>query len=100
MKGRKKAFVDGLRAIRAKKARSVASTRSRICAIAPSLYNAAGMPDLNQIIQGDSIEVLNAGPEGWVDLCFADPPLTSATSIMATTTSATTTNTSISPKNG
>ena len=28
----------------------------------------------NQIIQGDSIEVLNAGPEGWVDLCFADPP--------------------------
>ena len=32
------------------------------------------MPDLNQIIQGDSIAVLNDGPEGWVDLCFADPP--------------------------
>ena len=22
----------------------------------------------------DSIDVLNQGPEGWVDLCFADPP--------------------------
>jgi site-specific DNA-methyltransferase (adenine-specific) len=32
------------------------------------------MPEHNQIIQGDSIEVLNAGPEGWIDLCFADPP--------------------------
>jgi site-specific DNA-methyltransferase (adenine-specific) len=30
--------------------------------------------DPNQIIQGDSIEVLNKGPEAWVDLCFADPP--------------------------
>ena len=32
------------------------------------------MPELNQIIQGDSIKILNDGPEGWVDLCFADPP--------------------------
>ena len=32
------------------------------------------MPEANQIIQGDSIERLNAGPEGWVDLVFADPP--------------------------
>jgi site-specific DNA-methyltransferase (adenine-specific) len=32
------------------------------------------MPDVNKIIQGDSTEVLNAGPEGWVDLVFADPP--------------------------
>lgn len=32
------------------------------------------MPETNQIIQGDSIDVLNQGPEGWVDLCFADPP--------------------------
>ena len=29
---------------------------------------------LDQIIQGDSIEKLNALPEAWVDLCFADPP--------------------------
>jgi site-specific DNA-methyltransferase (adenine-specific) len=28
----------------------------------------------NQIICGDSIAILNSGPEGWVDLCFADPP--------------------------
>jgi site-specific DNA-methyltransferase (adenine-specific) len=32
------------------------------------------MPEANQIIQGDSIKVLNEGPEGWVDLVFADPP--------------------------
>jgi site-specific DNA-methyltransferase (adenine-specific) len=32
------------------------------------------MPDVNQIIQGDSIKILNDGPEGWVDLVFADPP--------------------------
>lgn len=28
----------------------------------------------NQIIRGDSISLLENGPEGWVDLCFADPP--------------------------
>ncbi|HEX8523988.1 MAG TPA: site-specific DNA-methyltransferase [Tepidisphaeraceae bacterium] len=32
------------------------------------------MPDVNKIIQGDSIDVLNQGPEGWIDLVFADPP--------------------------
>ncbi len=32
------------------------------------------MLDLNKIIRGDSIEVLNAAEPGWVDLCFADPP--------------------------
>ena len=32
------------------------------------------MPEVNQIICGDSIKVLNAWPEGWVDLVFADPP--------------------------
>jgi site-specific DNA-methyltransferase (adenine-specific) len=32
------------------------------------------MPDANQILQGDSIKTLNDGPEGWVDLVFADPP--------------------------
>ena len=74
MKGRKKAFVEGLSAIRTRKSRSMATSDAKICAIRPRLYNAAGMPDLNQIIQGDSIAVLNDGPEGWVDLCFADPP--------------------------
>ncbi|HEX4125058.1 MAG TPA: site-specific DNA-methyltransferase [Tepidisphaeraceae bacterium] len=32
------------------------------------------MPECNQIVQGDSIKVLNEGPEAWVDLAFADPP--------------------------
>ena len=74
MTSRKKAFVDGLSAIARKKPRSASRSRDRICALRPSLYNRDGMPDLNQIIQGDSIAVLNDGPEGWVDLCFADPP--------------------------
>ena len=73
MNGRKKAFNAGLSTIRSQfRARPVGSPR-RICAIRPSLYNAGGMVDLNQIIQGDSIQILNDGPEGWVDLCFADP---------------------------
>lgn len=37
-------------------------------------YNARGMLPLNQITHGDSIQLLNAQPEGWVDLVFADPP--------------------------
>ena len=32
------------------------------------------MVDTNSIIQGDCIKLLNEGPEGWVDLVFADPP--------------------------
>ena len=32
------------------------------------------MVEPNQIIQGDCIRTLNDGPEGWVDLVFADPP--------------------------
>ena len=43
-------------------------------AIRPALYNPAGMPNTNLIIQGDSIEELNKQPQGWVDLVFADPP--------------------------
>jgi DNA modification methylase len=42
--------------------------------IRPSLYANGGMPTTNQIIQGDSIKVLNEGPKGWVDTVFADPP--------------------------
>jgi DNA modification methylase len=37
-------------------------------------YNARGMLPLNEITNGDSIALLNAQPEGWVDLVFADPP--------------------------
>ena len=66
MHRRKKAFNRGLDKL----------TRAKhpIYAIRPSLYNRAGMPEVNQIICGDSIKVLNEGPEGWVDLIFADPP--------------------------
>ena len=42
--------------------------------IRPTLYSKAGVPETNQIIQGDCVKTLNDGPEGWVDLVFADPP--------------------------
>ena len=71
MNSRKKAFQQGLTPLKRQKKRSLAPSRGKICAIRPSLYNAGGMPETNQIIQGDSIEVLNHGPEGWVDLVFA-----------------------------
>jgi site-specific DNA-methyltransferase (adenine-specific) len=67
---RKIAFEMALRKMPAPR---LAKARGTICAIRPSLYN-AGVPTPNQIIQGDSIQVLNDGPEGWVDLVFADPP--------------------------
>ena len=68
---RKKAFQKGLRTIKTPK---LTRRRGAIGAIRPRLYNEDGMPDLNQIIQGDCIKVLNEGPEGWIDLAFADPP--------------------------
>lgn len=75
MNQRKLAFQQGLKTIKqARKTRGLATKPRTICAIAPSLYNAAGMVEPNQILQGDSIQLLNDGPEGWVDLCFADPP--------------------------
>lgn len=40
----------------------------------PTLCGPDGTPQSNQIVCGDSIKVLNDGPEGWVDLAFADPP--------------------------
>jgi site-specific DNA-methyltransferase (adenine-specific) len=67
---RKVAFEMALRKMPAPR---LATARGTICAIRPSLYN-AGVPTPNQIIQGDSIKTLNDGPEGWVDLVFADPP--------------------------
>jgi DNA modification methylase len=54
--------------------KSLTRNRGKVYAIRPRLYNAAGMVEHNQIVCGNSIEVLNSGPEGWVDLCFADPP--------------------------
>lgn len=66
MANRKLAFKKGLAGL--------TRNRRQVYAIRPRLYNAAGMVEHNQIICGNSIEVLNAGPEQWVDLCFADPP--------------------------
>jgi site-specific DNA-methyltransferase (adenine-specific) len=39
----------------------------------PRVYNERKVLE-NQIIRGDCVKVLEAEPEGWVDLCFADPP--------------------------
>ena len=72
MNNRKLAFQAGLKKLALKK--PLSKKTGTICAISPNLYTAAGMPETNQIIQGDSIDVLNKGPEGWVDLVFADPP--------------------------
>lgn len=57
--------------------RDMANTSLRRAASAaakPAPAAAANVPPLNQIIQGDSIDLLNRWPEGWADLCFADPP--------------------------
>jgi site-specific DNA-methyltransferase (adenine-specific) len=71
MNSRKRAYEKGLQATLFP---GLASKRGTICAIRPNLYNARRMPQPNQIIQGDSIQILSDGPEGWVDLVFADPP--------------------------
>jgi len=66
MNRRKADFKKGLRAL--------SKRRLTLAVIRPSLYNRDGMPETNQIICGDSIKTLNEGPEGWIDLVFADPP--------------------------
>src|SRR6478735_4305818 len=71
MNQRKLAFTKGLRPILRKPLTRRAAT---VGVIRPKLYNGQGMPETNQILQGDCIRVLNDGPEGWVDLVFADPP--------------------------
>ena len=73
MNTRKRAFQAGLSTLQRASAR-LASAPRRICALRPRLYDSSGMPEFNQIIQGDCIQTLNDGPEAWVDLCFADPP--------------------------
>ncbi len=41
---------------------------------ATGLYDPSGQPIVDQLLAGDCIQTLNAGPEGWIDLVFADPP--------------------------
>jgi hypothetical protein len=69
MNQRKIAFKKGLSKIRRP---GLIKKSGRICAIRPSLFNADGMPDTNQIIQGECIQILNEGSEQWVDLVFAE----------------------------
>jgi len=52
----------------------VVSRSRKSCAGPDILLLPSAMLPLNQIHVGDSIEMLNSVPGGWVDLCFADPP--------------------------
>ena len=74
MNQRKLAFKLGLETIRNTDRRELSRRTTEVLPLRPSLYNRSGMPDENKIIQGDCIKTLNDGPEGWVDLAFADPP--------------------------
>ena len=78
MNSRKLAFELGLKDLKTRGNRQlklrVEKSAGSICAIHPNLYNRRGMPEANQIVTGDCIKTLNDGPEGWVDLVFADPP--------------------------
>ena len=74
MNRRKLAFKLGLETIKKTGRREMTRTAEQVWPLRPSLYNRSGMPDVNKIIQGDCIKTLNEGPEGWVDLAFADPP--------------------------
>jgi len=71
---RKRAFEEGLTVLRGGR-RRLTRAAGRFCAVSRSLYNRReDMIHTNQIICGDCIKTLNDGPEGWVDLAFADPP--------------------------
>ena len=54
---RKAAFQQGLSALKARRSNKLTRKTGPVGAIRPSLYNPAGMPNTNQIIQGDSIKV-------------------------------------------
>lgn len=62
-----KSFSELVRGKRVRKKR-------KSCASTAFMVSRRGMLTPNQIHTGDCIELLNNGPEAWVDLCFADPP--------------------------
>jgi DNA modification methylase len=70
---RKRAFENALAALQCA-APGLAQDNGQIGCAPQRLYDHAGMLQTNTIIHGDCIKVLNDGPEGWVDLVFADPP--------------------------
>jgi site-specific DNA-methyltransferase (adenine-specific) len=75
MNQRKQAFQKGLSALRSPASRvSLSKERDTTRVLGPKRYNPSGMPYENQIIQGNSIELLNKEKSEWVDLVFADPP--------------------------
>jgi site-specific DNA-methyltransferase (adenine-specific) len=75
MNRRKLAFELGLAALKDQAAGE--ATRmfrpGKICAGPRRGYNRT-MGEMNQIVQGDCIELLKQHEPGWVDLVFADPP--------------------------
>jgi DNA modification methylase len=71
---RKAAFKNGLAEMKRRRPDKLLKSKSTVGGTHPTLYTSRGMPTPNQIIQGDSIKVLNDGPVGWVDTVFADPP--------------------------
>jgi len=74
MNRRKRSFQKGLKELVAPIAQGVARKGGGVGAAGPAHYNLAAMPEVNRIVCGDCIKILNDGPEGWVDLVFADPP--------------------------
>lgn len=78
MNRRQREFKKGLGALKnelvTRASRRLVKRSHKIGAIRSASYNARGMSKTNQIIAGNSIDVLNNGPEGWIDLVFADPP--------------------------
>jgi DNA modification methylase len=64
--GRRKAYDAGLKKVRRTRK---GQEEANLVTCAPGETPAA-----NRIITGDCIKTLNDGPEGWVDLVFADPP--------------------------
>lgn len=71
MNQRKAAFKRGLRTI---VKHTVSSKAPPVAPAQKMRYNGVSMLIPNQIVQGDSIQLLNEQPEGFVDLVFADPP--------------------------
>src|SRR5438128_1257242 len=71
MNKRKLAHQVGLQSLRRGKIAAKSDKSGRARAIR---YNSRAMLTTNQIINGDSIQILNEQPPEWVDLVFADPP--------------------------
>jgi site-specific DNA-methyltransferase (adenine-specific) len=68
---RVKAFEAGLKTLRKP---GVSRKSATVGSIRPALYDRSHNIMVNQVIQGDSIQLLNDGPSEWADLVFADPP--------------------------